>query len=289
MKHVAIALSFSLLGACVATEDEDDRGDVAAEQAAASLSASTDLADISNFFKSSRDLTELSVELARTRALSDVIGALEDLVAAVDCLGIDTDNRSYVEVFFDDCGVGLLGLVRLDGSLRAELGFDTEPCGVLECPVAVYFELSTVRFEIYSGQAGLEIAGNWLIRDPLDDAEPMSSSGALVITTRRGASLSMSSSASWRIDGNQCLSLTAESQLSINALPEGAEGAEGLGTIAASVQGLERCRQECPTKGSVQVAYGAGQVLGWSYTGADTVVVTGPGGRELQVVLPCAR
>ena len=286
MKYVAVALSIALLGAC-GTEEDD--GDLVAEQAAASLSASQDLADVSNFFKSSRDLTQLSVDLASGRAVSDVIDAIEALVAVRECLDIETDNRSYVEVFFDQCGVGPFGVLRLDGSVRAELGFDTEACGPFQCPVAVFFELSTVRFEVSTGLAGLTIAGNWLIVDPLDEAEPMSSTGGLVLTTRQGASLSMSSAASWVVDDSDCLSLTAESQLTINAMPEDAESANGLGTIAVSVQGLQRCNRECPSEGAVHVAYGTGQVLGWSYTGANSVVVTGPGGRQFEVVLPCAR
>lgn len=292
MKYVAVAVSFAFLVAC-GTEDDDGDGDIAAEQAAASLSANVDLAGVSNFFKSSRELRQLPVEDARGRALSDVINAIEALVALLDCLDVETDDRTYVEVFFDQCRVGPFGLVRLDGSIRAELGFETVPCGPAECPVAVSFELSTGRFDISSGQVGLEIAGSWLIRDPLDDTEPMSSTGGLVLTTRlggnQGASLSMSSTASWSIDDNDCFSLTSESQVTINAMPENPDSVDTLGTIVASVEGLERCNRECPSKGSVHVAYGAGQVLGWTYTGADTVTVTGPGGRQFQVVLPCAR
>jgi hypothetical protein len=280
MKYAGLALSlaFASTAAC-ATEDEDNDA-IAAEQAAASVGVGADLTSVASYFRGADALLTLPDDLARARAVSDVIDAVRAIVNLLDCVTIDTDNRTYLELHFDYCGVGPFNIVRLDGSIRAELSFESSPFALL-------FELSTVRFAISTGQQGIEIAGSMLIRDPLDDALPLQWTGGIALTSFDGASLSMSTASEWTVAGD-CVTFSAETQLTINAMPERTEVPQ-LGTIVAASQGVTRCARECPSQGTVSIAYGAGKVLQWSYTGDGTAIVTGPGGRQFEVVLPCAR
>jgi hypothetical protein len=89
----------------------------------------------------------------------------------------------------------------------------------------------------------------------------------------------MSSRAPWLVaDGCTTTSLDAELTVS---------GLEDVGTIATSARDVTRCADACPAGGTVQVAYGLGKILSWTYTGSDTVTVTGPRGRIFEVTLSC--
>ena len=276
------ALVVLLLAAAGCVPEDEGAGDVAAAETSAAVAASMDLVGVSGSFEVSEALGLLPVRLARAQALEDAVQAMVGSVRDAACLTVDTDQESFVEVTFDACPAGLLRLREIDGSLRAELDFETAPCGLDECPVAARFTLSTPRLRMGArfGERFVEMAGSWSLRDAVAAAEPTTWDAGLMISNHLGGSLAMSSRAAW-VTSDQCTTVDLDAELTV-------AGGDEVGTIVTAAREVTRCAGACPSSGTVQVAYGLGDILAWTYTGEDTVIARGPRGQRVEMVLPCA-
>jgi hypothetical protein len=278
---LAAALVAALATAgCVEPQDDDD---VAVDETSHALAASLDFVGISNSFEGAAALATLPVALARPRILLDVRTAL--LASAnLTCVSVETlddGTTASVTVTYDDCPAGRLRLIELDGSLTAALQLETAPCAAGECPTAVRFTLETeyLRTGARFGTRFTEMQGRWQLYDPVAPGLPTRWESEYQVRNHLERSLSMRSTASWLV-AEGCVTLDLDADFTV-------EQRADLHTVAASARGLTQCQDECPSAGTVQVAYGLGQILSWEYTGMNTAVVTGPRGKSFEVALPC--
>ena len=282
---LALAMALALSGAgCDEPEVNDEEVVEVAEETSSAVASSLDLTTISDSFAAPALLAIIPVDLARPRMIADARAALLASVGESPCVQVesaDTETSAYVEVVYDNCPGGLLWLLELDGSLRADLEFDTAPCGTSTCPTAVRFTLSTDYFRVGSrfGHRFAELEGSWSLYDPLALGERTEWDSEIRVGNHLGSSLRLFSRASWAVE-NGCVNLDFDGELEIDQRAD-------LQVISASAQGVVQCRNECPSAGSVRMAYGPGRILAWDYTGEATAEVTGPRGRGFEVALPC--
>jgi hypothetical protein len=275
-----LAAALAIAG-CMEPQDDDD---VAVGETSHALAASLDLVGITDSFEVSAALALLPVALARPRILLDVRSALLASVVNRTCVNVETADDgavASVTVTYDDCPAGWLRLVELDGSLTAELQLETAPCAAGECPTAVRFTLRTgyLRIGERFGERFTEMDGEWQLYDPVPPGLPTRWESSYGVRNHLESSSSGHSSASWLVEG-RCVTLDIDTEFEV-------QQRANLRTVAASARGLTQCQDECPSSGTVQVAYGLGKILAWEYTGMDTAVVTGPRGQSFEVALPC--
>lgn len=257
-------------------------GDVAVDESASAVAASFDMVGILDSFSASDALATLPAALARPRALLDARAALLLSVGDRSCVTVETDEETYIEVSYDACPAGLFRLIEIEGSLRAGLELETAPCGLAQCPTAVRFTLSTPYLRIGSrlGPRFIELTDAiWDLHDSVEPGVPTTWVSEYAVRNHRDRYLAMRSRASWAVDG-LCVSLDLEAEQEV-------QGRDDLRVIASSARGVRRCVGECPSAGTVRIAYGRGEILGWSYSGMDTALVTGPRGQRVEVALPC--
>lgn len=275
MARVPSILMCALLTAAVACGSADEADDtLATEQVSAAVVNSADLARLVQPLDGSDALATLGdAELVRQK-IEDAIDAYQRALIRPDCMSVDTDFSSFVELVFDDCQTLF---VDLDGSLRAELSIDRTAI-----PARLEFELSTApldRLAVATRQREVIYTdSSFTTRFAVLGAAPVEFFGDLTIT-EGNKTLEVSADASWTVT-NSTVTLSAGAQVSGSATGE-------LGTISASVENLVRDPEQCPASGDVQVSYGAGVFLQWSYTGDDSVTVLGPQGKQLDVPLDC--
>ncbi|GAB4533719.1 MAG: hypothetical protein Tsb0020_49540 [Haliangiales bacterium] len=284
------ALSLLVLSLTVsACSDPPDAGDaqveaVVLEEATETMASSFDIVGVTSLFEGDEILSQVQLELAKQLALE---AARQALIASVRnrlCISVDTDQSSYVEVTYRDCPAGLLRLLEFSGSLRADLTAVTAPCPLGECPVALRYTLSTPMFRLGArfGVRFVELAGTWEWQDPLAAGVPKRWDSGYTVRTERGRALATSSRVAWTVGADSCVSLDFDGEFTI-------EGRDDVALVAASARGVVRCPGQCPSAGRVEIAFGRGQLLAWTYTGADQLLVVGPRGGEREVSLPCAQ
>lgn len=280
---LALAAALALSGAGC-DEPVRDQDETVVDETSSAVASSLDLTEISDSFAAPALLALFPVEVARTQMIMEARSALLASVVNPLCVQVetmDTETSAFVQVVYDNCPGGLFGLLEIDGSLRADLAFDTAPCGANLCPTAVRFTLSTDYFRVGSrfGHRFAEIEGSWSLYDPLAPGEAMEWDSELQVSNHRGSSLRLFSRASWAVEGG-CVTLDFDGELEIDRRA-------ALQVISASAEDVVQCRDECPSQGRVRMAYGRGRILAWDYTGANTAEVTGPRGRRFEVALPC--
>ena len=253
---------------------------VVVEQSAQALTSSVDFAFVSDVSYSAPSLLgTLSVDVARTRMITSIRRGLELLTGAAPCVAISTDDATFVETEFNDCGSGD---VAVDGVIRANLDFETTTdCLAGECPTAVTYSLDPVNFEA----AGAKFEGAFSLRDAVDPAEPMAATGEWTLTGPDGASVGLQTATSWLRTG-LCLEFSWDATLSLNQEARDALGTE-LESISASARDVERCLGQCPSRGAVDLAYGQGELIRVEFDGSATARVTGPRGFSTDVALDC--
>jgi hypothetical protein len=274
--HLALALALALglaLGACV--EDPADGGDtLAAGNVAAALDAGGELSRLVVPLEASADLGLLDPTAARARKVQNAIDAFRALVADPACVKVTTDNLTYLDVTFDRCRIALL--LSLDGSLRASVAI--EVAGVT--PVGVVGSVTIPSLVLTGPLRSRRLSGELELHHRISPlGAPVELDGELRVSPDGAGELSLSLGAAWTVTGD-CVSLTAGAELSGAPLGE-------LGPIALSGEGVRVCRNACPTAGSVELSYGRGALLAWTYTGASTVSVIGPRGKRVEVPLAC--
>lgn len=282
--HRRPVLAAALVALAAGCSDPADQEDVAVDEASYALASSMDLVGLSNSFEASPLLGVLPVSLARPRLLGDVRGALLASVGnrlCVDVETVDREDAAYVSVTYDQCPAGLLWLVEIDGALRADLEIETAPCSTGECPSAIRFRLSTEYLRIGSrlGTRFTELRGSWELYDPIAAGLATEWDSVFSVRNHLRRSLAVNSHASWLVEAG-CVTLSIDADLTVAERQD-------LETIAVSAREVTTCRNQCPSSGEVQIAYGLGEILRWAYTGANTAVVTGPRGRRFEIALPC--
>ena len=273
------ALAVLGLAGCPAANDDNA---IAVEQAALALDSNADFAFISDIaYSAPMNISNVAAETARARVITAVRIGLGLLTGSTPCITIDSDNSSFVEAKFDQCGSGD---VPVDGVIRAGIDFETEACDLGQCASEVIYQLDPI--DLSAG--GNRFAGGFELRDSVDPSEPMSSSGSWTLTSADGSSIGLDTGASWRRD-LLCVDLEWDATLTLNQEAQDLLGTE-LDSIAASARNIRRCLGQCPQAGgTLDVAFGQGDVLRVEYNGSATARVTGPLGVDFDVALPCGQ
>jgi hypothetical protein len=283
MRRFALGLLAAATAAGCDDGGLDPQLEAATEQAVLGVEGSLREAQFLEPFQPGAALASLSLDEARRRALTDVIETFELGVQRAACLGLDTDESSYVQLEFDECQVGLFGRFVIDGSIRGELELEVSPCGAEECLEAVVYQLVVDALEIrlWRDPRGLVIDGDWTYRASVEPGGQIRLVGETRYTGPLGNQLHIASDIAWHPDG-VCVTLSGDSR--IEALDD---SDATLGSMAISSTGVERCGGQCPVAGTVFLAFGRGDVLTWTYTGDELVSVEAPGGQRLDVALAC--
>lgn len=191
-----------------------------------------------------------------------------------------TIGAASLDVRFDGCRVPPLPLPALftaDGSLHAELSIEA-PGGVASRMVVAV----TIPGIEVTGLRTRRLSGAFELRQAISaTGAPLELEGELGLVRADGAELALYLGAELEPAAAGCVIFTGGAKVSGEPLGP-------LGPIALSGDAVHRCRNECPTSGSVELSYGMGKLLAWTYTGGDTALVTGPRGKRLEVLLPCA-
>lgn len=283
-------------GGCDEPADEMDEAAIAFEQTAPviaersvqALGSSDGLARLAILFRA-RNIDEL--DMPQDQIVPTVVQ--ESLDRIPDCLDIETDMTSYIEVDGVDACLHLDLEVR--GSIRGEASLVTEPCGVTDCAVAVHWRFQAEGLQIiHKDNQWFESTFDGVV----DLLAPLDDEADLQWTSDRSLSLdlgigtySVQSEAAWSIETGQCLQLDYDAELALLELDESfdPELQEHVDDIFLSAHGIRRCGSACPTAGSVVLSYGGGQLLRWSYApdGRAEVEIEAPGGNSLLYELPC--
>jgi hypothetical protein len=274
----ALLLSTACLVCPVACSEPDQTAvddELATVQVASALDGTGDVARLVKPLEATTDLGGLLEAETRAQKIADAIAAFETAASPAGCLSVETDGSTYIELTYDGCRT-LLGLVTITGGLLATLEIEGDLL-----PTAIVFEVSSDGLTWQGPLRATTLSGAFRTRHPIAADQPVEYTGDLDFSRDDGATLSVSSDATWTVTGACVVDLDGSAHLSGSVV-------EHIAPVGLSATGVARCRQECPTTGAVQVAYGRGNLLAWSYTGADQAEVTGPQGKQVTVELPCA-
>ncbi len=279
IKALSALAIFGLCGLAAGCGVDDGGDEVAVAESSAALESSADFALVTDIaYSAPLGLGTMGVDAARTRMITAIRNGLDFLIGSAPCITIDSDDMTFVEAQFENCGTGE---VPVDGLIRASLDFETRSCLAGECPTAVTYQLDPIDFS--SGDN--RFAGAFGLRDPVDPNERMSSTGVWTLETEAGGELGLDTNASWLRTG-LCVDMSWDATLTLNE-----EAREAIGTdveiLAARATDIRRCLGQCPSQGTLDIAYGQGEVLRVEYTGGATAQVTGPRGVGFEVDLPC--
>jgi len=272
------AVAALALAACTDDGDSAEDDTAAAGHVAAALDSGSELSRLFVPLQASSDLGGLGPDAARARKVQAAAIAFLALVTRPLCVTVMTDSLTYLEVTFDRCPVGLV--FTLDGTLRA--GVAIEAAGGV--PSAVVATVAMRELTLTGPQRTQRLDGEVELRQRISPqgapAElPAELIGELRYSVDSEPELALSFGTEWTVV-NDCVTLTGGAQLSGEALGP-------LGPIALSGDRVQSCRGQCPTAGTVELSYGHGSLLEWTYTGASTVSVIGPRGKRVEVPLAC--
>lgn len=269
-----LVLAFALALFACSDDDGDGDGALATDSVAAALDASSELSRLIVPLEASPDLGGLVPDVARALKIQNAISSFRALVANPACVKVATDNLTSLDVTFDRCRIALV--LALDGSLHA--GIAIEAAGGLASRLVVSVTIPSL---VLAGPLrSRRLSGALELRQAIPPlGAPVELSGELGFEVDGGAERRLAFGAESAVTGT-CVSFTGGGQLSGEMLGE-------LGPIALSGQKIRGCRDQCPTAGSVELSYGRGTLLSWTYTGADTASVIGPRGKRVEVPLGC--
>jgi hypothetical protein len=242
------ALGGLSLAGCALDERSGDDDDIeVAEQAMTSNEGTAEITSVSMIFAEHADL-----ELANAE--------LQSRVENASCLTIEGEEGAAT-IEFDGC-VGRFGFVSITGTLEVTVDTDGD---------VVTYDFATD--ELFLNR--VQLSGSWQV---VADHENSSRTweGSMTMIGPHGHEVQTSTSAAWSFDGD-CVTYSASSEL---------RGPFG-GVRTVEVDEVTRCVGQCPSGGSVTVTFPNGATMSWQYGGDDTAVVTGPRGREFEVLLPC--
>jgi hypothetical protein len=269
-----LALALALFACTEGGEDGGEADTAAAGNVAAALDSSSELSRLVVPLEASADLGGLLPDLARARKVQNAITAFRALVANPLCVEVSTDNATFLDVTFDRCRIALV--LELEGSLRASVAIDAT-AGI---PTGLVVSVTIPSLVLTGPLRSRRLSGELELRQAIPPlVSPVELDGELRFAPDGGAEVTASLGAEWTVTGD-CVSFTGGAQLSGEPLGE-------LGPIALSGEKVQGCREACPTSGSVELSYGPGKLLAWTYTGASAVSVIGPRGKRVEVPLAC--
>jgi hypothetical protein len=280
------------LGACD-PEPQTDDVDVALRDARAvahgsgTLDGTPRLAAFGSLFAAPPALPVADLDAVRRDTVVAVHARLAATFAAIGCdAAVDTDGQTRVSMTLAGCR---LLLWSIDAELEAVARVETEACDAGTCAVAVVWDADITEMSTgLIGRPRSRFLGPAELRAPVDLAEPMEwrTHPGFVIETPMGLRYDTLSTASWRLDADDCVERVLGARLSLEERED--ELDERIGDLVVSARELRRCPGRCPESGRVELSFGAGQVLAWTHDGSGTVRVRGPRGHELEARLPCA-
>jgi hypothetical protein len=277
--RTSVCLGLALALSACSGDDGDDSADtaddaLAAGNVAAALDSGSELSRLVVPLEASPDLGGQGPDVARALKVANAIAAFRVLATNPLCVRVATDNATFLDVTFDRCRIGVL--FTLDGSLHA--GVAIESAGGVPSRLAVSVAIPSL---VLSGPAlSRRLSGEFELRQAIPpQGAPVELEGDLRFATETGGEVALALGAEWTVVNN-CVTFTGGAQLSGGLLGP-------LGPIALSGEGVRGCRNQCPTAGSVELSYGRGKLLTWTYTGESTVTVSGPRGRRVEVPLAC--
>lgn len=287
---LALAVALAVVGCDVDGDDADEVElvDLVATRSADAVSAKANLARLGEVFAGEAALATMTEAEARARAVELLELRLRGLeLADCDPVVVADPVAGTIAAELADCRVGLL---RMDGEMQATVAIELSPCDAGECPSAVTWTLQPLDLQIGAGLFRPRLRGTVTLHDPVDAAQPMSwSTGDDFVLENRLGTFATRSTASWRMDAARCV-VGMQLEARLDRIP--ADGARetridrDIGTIVVSAQGVDRCPARCPTAGSVQLAFGRGRVLGWTYADEELDVLA-PGGAHFAASLDC--
>lgn len=277
-RFVSIAGVCALVAACGDGVDEAGPEDEAAAlRVAGAQDSNHEVAETTRPLAGTDGLT---LALTNPELATQKLRAAAGLWALRPCVTIEPPIlaiNELVDVTFTNCR-GFLGLARIDGTMHIELA--VVGAGVER---AFSYDIDS-DITITTLRGTREISGGFSL-DQFIDADADRSvvyAGNLSYTDLDGSTLSYDAEAQWEVTGDCINDLSGGAVLTGDRLGD-------LDPISLSGDGIDRCSDACPTTGSVQLSYGLGTYLTWQYTGADTVLVEGPYGKQVDVTLPCAQ
>lgn len=273
------ALAFAL-GAC-GHEPESADDSTASQRVAAAVDGSSELARLLVPLQAGTDLPP-DVAGAKSRQIADTLAAFGALVQnKAQCLQTSSDANS-LDVTFTRCRIAFV--FTLDGHLHAAIDIEA-PAGT---PIAVIAEVSSEGMTLTGPARTFTLAGSFSLRHGLPPTgQPVEFAGEVTIGDNSEPALTISATAQWTVvkdpaggDAPTCVRFTGGAELTGTVLKK-------LSPIALSGDGITACRNQCPTAGDVELSYGRGNLLTWSYDGSPDVVVQAPRGKTFDVTLPC--
>jgi len=276
--YAAAALAFIVVSQPACDPATDVGGQHSADSHSHALRAATTIESaavvtyVSSYFAAAANVAMRDIDT--TQASSQVVAQVQTRVKAdladVACVSVETDDATYVDLHFAGC-VGAHGALGLTGTVTAQVGFETKPCGPTTCPVAVVYSVNTLDLQL--GDAS--IVGNWTVRDPLALDLPYTWAGILeVVTPERG--VFYSSTASFT-HANSCVDLTVDSTL----------GGSGQRSLTVSAADVNRCMGQCPASGSVSLTNQDGEMMSWTYDGSSSADVASTANSDFVLGLTC--
>jgi hypothetical protein len=293
-QHRAVGLALWLgLGAASGCDEEQEEPElfdpadvVVAERSNSSLKATVNLAHVADIYRAN-DFGNIALNEAQVRAFA-VIGlnlSLEHVYRVFACEPmIETDNATYVQATFVGCSTLFL---ELEGTARADITVISDEDG----PSAISWRVDGTNFSIHNPRQEFTP----LFRGIVGLTTPLRGGGAMQWETGANGEpfeidldigrFDARSIASWTIDENECVTMDLEAQLT--QLDGDDDLDEEIGDIVVSVEALRQCQDRCPEEGSVNLVYGAGELLQWTYTAENVVQISGPHNRHFEATLPC--
>ncbi len=292
LRGVALALAFAL--GCDTGDGEDTElrrlDAVVAARSARAVGNKTNLAGLAELlFSATPALVGQSREAARATAVAELVSRLGGINFKECTPQITSDPiAGSVDAVFEGCRAGPF---RVEGDAHATVEIETTPCPTGECASALSWTLHDFDVLVGPDDARPHFTGDVVLRDEIRPAgqpqAPMSwtTQPGFAITNPLGVFETISH-ASWTVDADRCVDMRMESRL--ERIDVDAEDPHRrIRTIVVAVDGLRRCPLRCPEAGDVQISFGAGALLEWSYANTDEVEVAAPGGRTFVQPLLC--
>lgn len=290
-RHRALGLALAIgMVACdedpAPTEQVDAADIVVAERSNSSLKATVNLAHVADIYHA-RDVSDIPLTPVQVQGLA-VLGLVYSLDHVYQAFGcepmIETDNQTFVQATFVGCSTLFL---ELEGTARADVSVIADEQGR---PTGIDWLVDGTEFSIHNPRQEFNplFRGKLRLTTPLDGGPMQWETGIggerFEIDLEIGR-FDARSLASWTIDENDCVTMDLEAQLTRLDVEDDLD--EQIGDIVVSVDRLRQCQDRCPESGSVNLVYGAGEILQWTYTAENVVKISGPRSRRFEATLPC--
>jgi hypothetical protein len=291
-RRYALGLGLCAALGCDQTEEPEelDPADVVvAERANTSLKATVNLAHVANIYHAN-DISNLPLTPTDVQELAVwfLNVSLEQVYQAFNCEPMIENGDSYVQATFVGCRTLFL---ELEGTARADITVEVDEANK---PTGVNWRVDGREFSIHNPRQDFTplFLGIVTLTTPINGGAMKWQTGPTAEhpddnfeIDRPIGRFDARSIATWTIDDNECVTMDLDAQLTQLDMEDDLD--EEIGDIVVSVKDLRQCQDRCPEDGTVNLAYGAGRILEWTYTAESVVDINGPGGTAFEGVLPC--